>query len=350
MLLNIILFILGFVFLIGGSEFFVKAAASIAKRLGVSEFVIGLTVVALGTSIPELASSIVASLKHESGVVIGNIVGSNIANIGLIIGITAVFMMIKTKEGMLKRDGYIMLFAALLFFVFILNGILSRLEAVILLLFYFAYLFFLFEVKHDDKTKTHFRDFIDYFFKFKYLTTIKSKIISGLDNKKDVSNKEKKEIKELFKAGLIKDFLILAISLVFVIYGAKYVVDEAVFFAGLFNISTNLISITLIAVGTSLPELMVSISATRRGHGDITLGNIIGSNITNIFLIIGVSGLIYPLSIIKTTLYFTAPFMIFISILLLFFVWRNWEIRRIEGIILLVLYLIFLILLFFLYF
>ena len=144
LLSRIVVLLFGLLFLVKGSDFFVKAAIEIAKKLGISEFVIGLTLVAVGTSIPELASSVVASFKQQSEIVIGNIVGSNIANIGLIIGLAATIAVIKTQEEMLKRDGYVMLFAALVLYLFIINGLISRIEAMIFLLLYFAYIMFLF--------------------------------------------------------------------------------------------------------------------------------------------------------------------------------------------------------------
>ena len=294
--INIFLFILGLVFLVGGAEYFIKSAASIAKKLGISEFIIGLTLVALGTSIPELASSIAASIKNASGIIIGNVIGSNIANIGLIIGIAATIAVIKTKKQMVRRDGYIMLFAAGLFYIFIINGVLSRIEAGILLLLYVAYIAFLIE-EQPEFEEYHFGHFLRYFFGFQYLITIRSRIFGSKDKNK-ITPKEKKEVKELFRAGLIKDFLIVIIAGFAVVIGANYLIESAVFFANLFNIPENLIGLSLIAIGTSLPELFVSITAARKGYGNIAVGNIIGSNIANIFLVLGVSGLILPLAII----------------------------------------------------
>ena len=166
---NILFFALGLILLVKGSDFLVKSAATLAKKLGVSEFIIGVTLVSLGTSIPELALAIIASIKQQSGLIIGNIVGANIANIGLITGVAATIAIIKTKKEMLKRDGYIMLFAAIIFYIFILNGLISRIEAILLLLLYSAYILFLYEVESKFKAKYHFKEFIDYFFKLKYL-------------------------------------------------------------------------------------------------------------------------------------------------------------------------------------
>ena len=140
--------------------------------------------------------------------------------------------------------------------------------------------------------------------------------------------------------------LITVLSGAAVVFGAKYLVQEAIFFANLLNIPENIIGLSLIAIGTSLPELFISVSAALKGYGNIAVGNIIGSNIANIFLVIGVSGLISPIEIIKSTIYYTAPFMIFMSILLLVFIRSQWKIRRIEGTIFLILYTIFMVLLF----
>ena len=347
---EILLFALGLILLVKGSDFFVKAAASIAKRLGVSGFVIGLTLVAVGTSIPEFAASIAASVKHESGLIMGNIVGSNIANIWLILGLVASFSVLKVRKKMLDRDGYIMLFAALLFFFFIINKNISRIEAIIFLLFYLAYVFFLFGIKAKGRGKYHFREFINYFLKLEYLAKIRDEMASGLKNAKKISFRERKKLMELFKAALVKDFLVLVISLAAIIIGAKYLVEEAIFFADLLSISSTFIGISLIAVGTSLPELSVSMAAAKKGYGNIAVGNIVGSNIANIFLIIGVSGLISPLSVAKLTISYTAPFMVFISILLLVLMQHNWKLSRVEGIALLALYTLFTASLFFLNF
>jgi len=238
-----------------------------------------------------------------------------------------------------------------LFYIFMINGLISKIEAGILLLLYVAYMAFLIE-EQPEFEEYHFGHFLRYFFRFRYIMTIRSKLISGLNYKKNhrrkkISPVQKKKEQELFKAGLIKDFLVTIISGAAVVFGAKYLVEEAIFFANLFNVPENIIGLSIIAVGTSLPELFVSISAALKGYGNIAVGNVIGSNIANIFLIIGVSGLIKPISIIKGTLYYTAPFMIFMSIMLLVFIRSYWLIRRIEGTIFLILYTIFMMLLFF---
>ncbi|HUV03376.1 MAG TPA: calcium/sodium antiporter [Desulfobacteria bacterium] len=337
---KIVVLVLGLVLLVKGSDFFVKAAAAIAKKLGVSEFVIGLTLVAVGTSIPELASSVAASLQQQSDIVMGNIVGSNIANIGLILGLAATIAVIKTREEMLKRDGYLMLFAALVLYLFIFNGTISRVEAVIFLLLYLAYILFLFKEKPQFKGEYGFREFLTYFFKFEYVKTVLN-AVSNHNSRRRKNNKNasgpSSQPKE-FKTGFVKDFVVLILGGAAVIVGAEYLVTEAVFFADYFQISKMLIGITIVAVGTSLPELSVSVSAARQGYGDIAVANVIGSNIANIFLVLGVSALVFPISVTRVTLAVIAPFMIFMTILLLIFIKTQWELSRTEGVALLVLY------------
>ena len=326
-IVNLSLLLFGLIILVKGSDYFVKSASSIAKVLGVSDFVIGLTIVAIGTSIPELASSVAAAFKGSSGLIIGNVVGSNIANIGLIIGLASIVAVIKTDEEMLKRDGYIMILASVSFLVFIYDGTISMIEAVIFLLLYFAYIMFLLQIKSRYEVKYHFREFIEYFLKFKYISGLYSK------QSKDETSVERGDKKELSSKVLV-----LIISLTAVIIGARFLIESTIYFANLFDIPETLVGISLIAVGTSLPELSISLSAVKKGMGNIVVGNIIGSNIANIFLVLGVSGLILPVTILRSTVLIITPFLIFISVLLLVFIKSDWEVRRYEGIIFVLLY------------
>ncbi|MFH1399492.1 MAG: calcium/sodium antiporter [Candidatus Woesearchaeota archaeon] len=335
MIANIWLALAGVVLLVKGSDFFVKAAASIAKNFGISDFVIGLTLVAIGTSIPELAASVTAALSKQSGLIVGNAVGSNIANIGLIVGLTCIFSVIKTDEEMLKRDGYVMMLGSILFFLFILDNSLSRVEAGVLILVYLAYVIFLVADKPKYKGKYGFKSFVSYFLRFEYV--IDAKI---LGKKGDAGERH------IDKAKLVNDFIVIVFGGVAIVMGAKYLVESAVFFARIFDIPDTIVGISLIAIGTSLPELSVSISAAKEGLGNIALGNIIGSNIANILLVAGISGVISPLSIIDQTKFFFVPFMIFISLLMLIFLKSEWKLRRTEGIALLGLYVIFLLITF----
>ncbi len=347
-LVNILGFVLGLILLVKGSDFFVNAAASIAEKLGVSDFVIGLTLVAMGTSLPELASSIVAALKAESDIVVGNVIGSNIANIGLIVGVGALLATIMTRREMLRRDGYIMLFAALLFYLFILNGMISRFEALILVLLYVAYAVFLFEnkSKFPDEDTQAFTEFLRYFLEFKYLITIKKGLEPILSHNEQNRERAGEKLKAFSSSGLVRAFAVLILSGFAVALGASLLVNEAVFFAEFFDLSKTVIGISLVAVGTSLPELGVTASAARRGYGNIAVGNVLGSNIANILLVAGTAALVFPITVIHASIRYNAPFMIFMSVLLLIFIRTGWKITRREGIAFLLLYTTFVILLF----
>jgi K+-dependent Na+/Ca+ exchanger-like protein len=379
-LIDILILVGGLLLLVKGADLFVTSSSWIAKRFGVSEFIIGLTLVSIGTSVPELASSLTASFEQASGIVIGNVLGSNIANIGLIVSIAALLSNVRTEELMLKRDGYIMLFSSVLFFLFVLDFRVSRIEAFIFLLLYFVYILFLLDKVKKHEEDIYFKDFINYFLKFEYIFDLKEIIKTGLRNQTDEirikgiipegynerEEKNKKEDKKsedilsenkllseiesgheievinetgsLSENSLLIELIKLIASCVAIIIGAKYFVEQSIFFAMLLEVPETIIGISLVAVGTSLPELMVTVSAARSGYASIALGNVIGSNITNILLIMGCSGLVQPLTVTGTTVYYITPFMLFISLLLLLFIRTGWRIKRHEGLILFLLY------------
>ena len=365
----------------------------------------------VGTSVPELASSLTASFQQASGIVMGNILGSNIANIGLIASTAALLTNIKTEEVMLRRDGYIMLFASVLLFLFMLDFEISRLEALIFILFYLAYLLFLLDKVKRHEEDIYFKDFLIYFFKFEYLFDLKSRIKpqvqergkgnrnsedtkkgtlktgkraqnkygsesesemrteyeseSEIELRTEYESESKIELRtknepitepeyedidvdvteeKLYEANLLIEFLKLIASGAAIIIGAKYFVEQAVFFALLLEVPETLIGISLVAVGTSVPELMVTISAARSDYAGIALGNVIGSNIANTLLILGCAGLVHPITVTSLGIYYIAPFMLIMSFLLILFIRTGWRVKQFEGLILLLLYLGFMIL------
>lgn len=375
-LINVLVFVGGLLLLVKGADFFVMSSSGIAKRFGVSEFIIGLTLVSIGTSVPELASSLTASFEHASGIVMGDVLGSNIANIGLVVSTAALLSNVRTEELMLRRDGYIMLFSAFLFLLFVLDFRISRIEALIFLLLYVAYLLFLLEKvkKHDEDI--YFKDFMNYFFKFEYIFDLKARIETGVrgrieekrikeavkesyeETERETKNEEEirvetktcteikaeneteinNETETLSESSLLIEFIKLVTSGVAITIGAKYFIEQSIFFALILEIPETLIGVSLVAIGTSLPELMVTISAARSGYASIALGNVIGSNITNTLLILGCSGLVHPLTVTEISVYYITPFMLFISLLLLLFIRTGWRIKRFEGLILFLLY------------
>lgn len=362
---KLIFLLVGLALLVKGSDLFVLSSSVLAKRLGVSEFVIGLTLVSIGTSVPEFASSLAASFEGASGIVIGNVIGSNIANIGLIVSSAAILSKVKTEKLMLRRDGYIMFFATILFYVFALNFEISRLEAFVFLLFYASYIFFLLDKTCKHKENIYFENFIKYFYKFKYIFDLKAWNRTGTtegikNNRKieEVSNLSEKE-KSLesdnsCETGYVPEgsfgveILKLLVSGIAVIIGARYFVNASIFFAKQLEIPETIIGMSLMAIGTSLPEFMVTISAARIGYANLAIGNVIGSNITNLLLIAGCSAVVCPLKVTGLSIYFIMPFLLFISCMFLFFLRTDWEIKRFEGLILLLLYLNFMVLLFYL--
>lgn len=336
-LINLMVLVASLALLIKSSDYFVKVAASFARRLGVSEFTIGLTFVAVGTSLPELASSIAASFLGQDEIIIGNIVGSNIANIGLILGITAIIAAISTRKTNVKMDGYLMVFAAILLAVFAADKVIARIEALIFLVFYGGYVIYLFEKRQELKQEYLFKEYLWYILKFKHFSGARKIFLQFWNDYNDSA-----KTKEL--TPLLKDFAILGITAIGIAVGAHFAIAKTALFAELLQINKEIVGIIFIAIGTSLPELSVSIAAVRLGRGQIAIGNIVGSNIANILLILGAAALIRPVTFGLEVLYFVLPVLIFISLVLLLLMRRK-QITRKQGLILMTFYVLFLLIL-----
>lgn len=301
MFLTIVLFIFGFVLLIKGADFLVDGASSLAKKLGVSLIVIGLTVVSFGTSTPELAVNIFASIKGNTEIAIGNVVGSNIANILLILGVSAAIYPLLVKQNTIWKEIPFSLLAILALFVmandFLIDkiqpSILTRSEGIIFLFFFIIFLYYVFSIAKAENT---------------------------YENK-------------IIEYSLSKSILRVIFGLGFLIFGGKWVVDSAVDFARFLGVSEILIGLTIVAIGTSLPELVTSAVAAWKKNSDIAVGNIVGSNIFNIFWILGLSSVIRPLPFSSA-----ANFDIFVALvasLLLFlamFVGKRHLLERWQGV------------------
>ncbi len=347
---KVLLFIAGLLLLVKGADLFVKAAASLAKKLGVSEFVIGLTLVALGTSVPELASALAAVFRRQGGMVLGTVIGANMANLLLIAGLAGALAAVRTRREMIGRDGTIMLAATALFCLFAWNGHFSRLEAAAMLLVYVAYTLFLFTAKAGMGEEYGFRRFLDYLFRFQYLLAIRDGISAGFGRARGRGGRDVagRKISRAFRAVIVKDLLLLAASGAAIAFGADLFVGAAVFFAGLFKLPPMVIGASIVSLGTTLPEMSVTVAAARKGFGHIALGNVLGSCIANIGLIVGASGLVRPLDVARTGLPPLLGFLLFASLLLLVFIRSAWRIRRWEGILMLGLYAIYVAMLYFL--
>ncbi len=338
--MKLLLFVLGLMLLVKGANYFVKAAAELAKKLGVSEFVIGLTLVALGTSVPELGSALAAVFRKQGGLVLGTVIGANVANMLLITGLAGLLAAVRTRREMIARDGYIMFGATALFCLFAWNGTFSRLEAAAMLLVYVTYTLFLFTAKAGLEEQYDFRRFLNYLFRFQYILTIRDVVRTGFGRRRGsgaVSVADRK-IQRAFREGVVKDLLVMLASGAAIAFGADLFVGSAVFFAEMMKVPPLTIGASIVSLGTTLPEMSVTVAAARKGFGNIALGNVLGSCITNIGLIVGASGLVYPLAADRAHLPLLLGFLFFSSMLLLVMIRSAWRVRRWEGAILLALY------------
>ncbi|MBO4862889.1 MAG: calcium/sodium antiporter [Eubacterium sp.] len=301
LVISILKIVIGFLLLIKGADFFVDGAAAIAKKLGVPQIVIGLTIVAMGTSAPEAAVSISAALKGNNGISIGNVLGSNIMNILLILGITSVITVLHVKRDTVRTDIPFMIFSTILFIVWgSVFGKLTRFTGIIFLLLLVAYIGYLmwYAKSHDE---------------------------SG-------------EVTKDVKTWLIPIFVLGGLAAI--IFGSNITVEGASAVAKTFGVSDRVIGLTIVAFGTSLPELMTSVTAARKGNVDLAIGNIVGSNLFNILFILGITSVIIELPYISSA----ANFMIdgFVALYAAVLLWvltvKNKKLGRVGGLIMLVSY------------
>jgi len=309
---NLFVFIISLAILIKSSDFFVEYASKIAKHFNISDFVIGITLVAIGTSLPELGAVIAASLSKSSGLVIGTIIGSNIANLGLIMGVVATFTVLNIKKEIWYKDGLLLLLFSFIFAFFAIDGQISFIEGLFCLFIFIIYISRLFKIKEK----------------------IIKKRVELRNNKK---NRKK----------IIIHFLIILISAGAIALSAKQVITSASNLAILFNIPETIVAVMMIAIGTSLPELMVSLSAIKKKLGDLLIGNIIGSNISNLFLVGGISAIISPILVSSLTLFLIIPAMLVLTIIFLSLIRAHWVLKMFHGLILLISYIVFIVILFF---
>ena len=303
-ILQIAILALGFVFLVKGADWFVDGAASIATKFGIPQLIIGLTIVAMGTSAPEAAVSITAAAGGNADITIGNVVGSNILNIFVILGLTALVNPVVVQKSSLIVDIPVVIGITAMIFVMGLDGSISRLDAVIMLIVLASYLVYLI---WDAK---------------------RSKAL-GLE-----TNEDSEEIKNL---SLPKSLIFTVIGLALIVAGSNCVVEGATFIAEKAGLSERFIGLTIVALGTSLPELFTSVTAAMKKNSDIAVGNILGSNIFNILFVVGLSGLIIPVPF-QSAFRFDTIVSGIAAILLLLFCLPKKRLSRIAGIIFLICY------------
>ncbi|WP_075215046.1 calcium/sodium antiporter [Mongoliimonas terrestris] len=304
----------GLVLLIVGGELLVRGAVGVATRLGVSPLVIGLTLVGFGTSTPELVTSVQASLSGSPGIAYGNIVGSNMANALLILGASAAIMPIAVQSKALKRDGAVMLAVTLLFALAAWFGVMNRLVGALFLLALVGYIYLAFRTERTTEVVDH------------GAVYDKSAAAQGADAAL---------VPDPARGGSVVVSLLVALfGLALVVGGGYFLVDGAVSLARDFGISETVIGLTIVAVGTSMPELVTSLVAAVRKQADVAFGNIIGSNIYNLIGIGGTTALIAPAPVPAEIIGFDIPVLIVISLLVILFAATGRSIDRREGIVL----------------
>lgn len=291
--------IIGSISLFIGAEGLVRGASSLAIRLGISPLVVGLTVVAFATSSPELVVSIKAAIEGNPGIVVGNVVGSNICNIALILGVAAIISPLSVKTQVIKREIPIMIIVSVILLLILSDDVITRLEGVLLVIGIIVYII------------------------LGYKYSIKKK-----DNKEVI--KEFEEIIPKSPYKVLTSLVLIVVGLVLLVFGSNLFVDGAVAIAENFGVSQAVIGLTIVALGTSLPELTTSVVASFKNENDIAIGNAVGSNVFNILSILGISSLIRPIVNTGITMV-DLSIMMFFAILILPLSKTKFTLRRWEG-------------------
>ena len=297
-LLQAFLLIAGFVLLVKGADVFVDGAAAVAKKFGIPELVIGLTIVAFGTSAPEAAVSITAAFKGNADISVGNILGSNIMNVLVILGIATIITPLVVANSTVKVELPFMIGISVLFLVLGFDGKISRLDGGILWVAFIAYLVYLFKMTKDNPD----------------------------------AEADEKELLSVWKA-----ITFILLGMLMIVFGSRFVVSSASDLARIFGMSERFIGLTIVAFGTSLPELVTSVIAAKKGSADIAIGNIVGSNIFNILFVLGTSSLIIPIGFADKFL-FDAVFAIGSAVLLWLCSFKDKKLHRGSGVLMLVCY------------
>lgn len=299
--LQVLLLIIGIIVVLKGADLLTAGAVGMAERIGVPQIIIGLTIVAMGTSMPEFFVSLMSAINGTPDLAVGNIVGSNIFNALLIVGCAAMVAPITIQKSTVKKDIPVAVFASVLLMAMTLDGHISRIDAAILFIVFIAYMWI----------------------------TLRGAKHGGAE---EPSAQEKKKPMNVGKAVLL-----IVIGLVCLVLGSDVFVDNATAIAHAMGISDAVIGLTIVAGGTSLPELATSVVAAKKGNSGIAIGNVLGSNVFNILMILGVTGLITPMTISGITMV-DLSMMVISMILLWLFSFTKYRIQRWEGVVLTVVF------------
>lgn len=338
MAINIVLLVLGVIIVLKGADWLTNGAVNIATRFGVSQMVIGLTIVAMGTSMPEFCVSMVSALKGTPDLAVGNVVGSNTLNTLLIVGCSALVAPIMVKRSSVKRDIPFAVVASLLMLLFCLDGAIGRVDAAVLFAGFCLFMFV--TLKYAKTTEENAAAVAT---SCAATTTAISEASTSQASSSEASSSETSapEASQASGTSMLKAVVMLVVGLLCLIAGSNMFVDNASFVASSLGVSDAVIGLTIVAGGTSLPELATSMVSAKKGNSDIAIGNVIGSNVFNILMIIGITGLVKPMHIAGITT--LDLIMMLASMLLMWFFCRTtYKVKRWEGAVLTIVYLAYL--------
>ena len=348
MAINIVLLVLGVIIVLKGADWLTDGAVNIATRFGVSQMVIGLTIVAMGTSMPEFCVSMVSALKGTPDLAVGNVVGSNTLNTLLIVGCSALVAPIMVKRSSVKRDIPFAVVASLLMLLFCLDGAIGRVDAAVLFAGFCLFMFV--TLKYAKTTEEHAATVATSgaatataISEASTSQASSSEASSSETSAPEASSSETSAPKASQASGtsMLKAVVMLVVGLLCLIAGSNMFVDNASFVASSLGVSDAVIGLTIVAGGTSLPELATSMVSAKKGNSDIAIGNVIGSNVFNILMIIGITGLVKPMHIAGITT--LDLIMMLASMLLMWFFCRTtYKVKRWEGAVLTIVYLAYL--------
>ena len=361
MAINIVLLVLGVIIVLKGADWLTDGAVNIATRFGVSQMVIGLTIVAMGTSMPEFCVSMVSALKGTPDLAVGNVVGSNTLNTLLIVGCSALVAPIMVKRSSVKRDIPFAVVASLLMLLFCLDGAIGRVDAAVLFAGFCLFMFV--TLKYAKTTEEHAETVATSgaaMATAAAASTSVSEASTSQTSAPEASTSQtsapeastsqtsapeaptsQSSASEASVASMLKAIVMLVVGLLCLIAGSNMFVDNASFVASSLGVSDAVIGLTIVAGGTSLPELATSIVSAKKGNSDIAIGNVIGSNVFNILMIIGITGLVKPMHIAGITT--LDLIMMLASMLLMWFFCRTtYKVKRWEGAVLTIVYLAYL--------
>lgn len=352
MAINIMLLVLGVIIVLKGADWLTDGAVNIATRFGVSQMVIGLTIVAMGTSMPEFCVSMVSALKGTPDLAVGNVVGSNTFNTLLIVGCSALVAPIMVKRSSVKRDIPFAVVASLLMLLFCLDGAIGRVDAAVLFAGFCLFMFVTLKyakttensataVATNGAATTAIPEASSSETLASETSTSQASAHEASSSETSSSEASSSEASQASGTSMLKAVVMLVVGLLCLIAGSNMFVDNASFVASSLGVSDAVIGLTIVAGGTSMPELATSMVSAKKGNSDIAIGNVIGSNVFNILMIIGITGLVKPMHIAGITT--LDLIMMLASMLLMWFFCRTtYKVKRWEGAVLTIVYIAYL--------